>query len=68
MKNDQPMTFEELKRLLDERKRYQEAQEACDKYLEKLHKDLAKETEAHKYNVAMLAKLEDQIRAVGKAV
>lgn len=68
MKSEQPTTFEELKRLLDERKRYMEAQEMCEKGLERLQKDLAKETEAHKFNVAMLSKLEDQIRAVGRVV
>jgi hypothetical protein len=68
MKSEQPTTFEELKRLLDERKRYQESLESYNKTIDGLQKELAGKLEGSKTCTSMIAKLEGQIREVGRVV
>lgn len=67
-KSETPITFDELARLIGERKRYFEQAADANKNIGKLKADLEKETEALSRATALLISTEDKIKEVGKGL
>jgi hypothetical protein len=68
MKDDTPNTFEELKRMLDERKRYSDQLVDLDKLIDSTTGHLRKYQEDKASTQSFITRLEEQIRKLGKAV
>jgi len=67
-KSETPITFEELARLIGERKRYLEQKEMATAAIGKLDKDLTKETMNLNVANAAIENVEAKIREVGKGL